>query len=71
MIQTEHTGFIKDDTPGQLPAILNIDNEGFKAYMAARERELSLQTVTKDVENLKHDINEIKNLLKILVGNKQ
>lgn len=71
MINTEYPGFIKDDTPGQARAVLNIDNASFESFKQVRNRERALKDVSKDVDQLKQDMADIKSLLMQLVnGNK-
>lgn len=71
MIKTEFPGYMKDDTPGQARAILNIDNASFQAYKEARAKDLALTKVVSEVDSIKHDIGDIKKLLTQLInGNK-
>ncbi len=42
MIKTEFPGYMKDDTPGQARAILNIDNVSLQAYRDARAKDIAL-----------------------------
>ncbi len=48
-------------------AILNVDNSSLAAYRAARDRDNQINNVIGDVDELKKDMKEIKNLLKALV----
>ncbi len=71
MIKTEFPGYMKDDTPGQARAILNIDNASLQAYKDARAKDIALTKVVSEVDSLKHDIGDIKKLLTQLInGNK-
>jgi hypothetical protein len=71
MMKTEYPGFIKDDTPGRARAILNNDAASLQAYREARSKDRALQQVVGEVNNLKQDIGEIKQLLAQLInGNK-
>ncbi len=71
MIKTEFPGYMKDDTPGQARAILNIDNASLQAYKDARAKDIALTRVVSEVDSLKHDIGDIKKLLsQIINGNK-
>jgi len=58
------TGVKRDEKSN---AILNVDNSSLAAYKAARVRDNQINSYIEDVENLKDDVNEIKNLLKALV----
>lgn len=71
MIKTEYPGFIKDDTPGQARAVLNIDSASFSAYKAARSKDLALNDVIHDVDSIKKDMADIKTLLMVLINGKQ
>lgn len=71
MIKTEFPGYMKDDTPGQVRAVLNIDNNSLVAYKAARRKEQALTEVVNDIDNLKRDMADIKDLLTKLVNGKQ
>lgn len=71
MIKTEYTGFIKDDTPGRARAILNNDAASLQAYREARAKERALTQVVSEVNTLKQDMKDIKQLLiKLIDGNK-
>jgi hypothetical protein len=49
-------------------AILNINDKSLAKYKEEREERFKLNKVISETENLKSDINEIKNLLKELLG---
>ncbi len=71
MIKTEFPGYVKDDTPGQARAILNIDNASLQAYRDARAKDIALSKVVGEVNTLKNDIGDIKKLLtQLITGNK-
>lgn len=44
-------------------AILNIDNDGLTAYRARRNREHIMDNMITEVNNLRNDVSEIKQLL--------
>ena len=67
MMKTDHPGFIKDDTPGLAQAVLNIDNASYKSFKEKRAKELKLREVANDVNVLKRDMGEIKNMLANLI----
>mgnify|MGYP001598484316 CR=1 FL=1 len=58
------TGVKRDEKSN---AILNVDNSSLDAYKASRSRDKQINTYIKDVEILKDDVQEIKQLLKALV----
>jgi len=58
------TGVKRDEKSN---ALLNVDNSSLAAYKAARVRDNQINSYIEDLENLKDDVNEIKNLLKALV----
>lgn len=71
MIKTEYSGYVKDDTPGRVNAVLNTDNTSLQAYKDARAKDIALNKMASEVNTLKQDIGDIKNLLiKIINGNK-
>lgn len=51
-------------------AVLNIDNDGLSAYKARRQREQTMNNMLQEVQDLKSDINEIKQLLGRFLENK-
>ena len=71
MNRTDTPGFMKDDTPGQARAVLNIDNASYTAFKLARDKERDLQQVKSEVQSMKQDINDIKMLLTQLINGKQ
>ena len=71
MIKTEYSGYVKDDTPGRVKAVLNTDNVSLQAYKDARAKDIALNRMASEVNTLKQDMGDIKNLLiKIINGNK-
>ena len=49
-------------------ALLNTDTLALKAYKHKKNKELQLENVFKEHEELKKDMNDIKDLLKELLG---
>ena len=49
-------------------ALLNIDNSALAAYKAARANRNKINTYIEEVDNLKSDVKEIKEMLKALVN---
>ena len=52
--------------------ITNIDNDAYSKYMhgalARKERNATLETNTKEINNLKEDVSEIKDMLRQLIN---
>ena len=52
--------------------ITNIDNDAYKKYMQSamtrKERNALLETNTKEINNLKEDVSEIKDMLRQLIS---
>ena len=52
--------------------ITNIDNDAYKNYMQSamtrKERNAILETNTKEINNLKEDVSEIKDMLRQLIN---
>ena len=61
--KTEISGFYKTSEG----VIINKDNAALAAYKAKKEKNAKLNNMEKDVDELKSDIKEIKELLKGLV----
>ena len=54
-------------------AITNIDNDAYTNYMngalARKQRNATLQSNTEEINNLKEDVSEIKDMLRQLISN--
>lgn len=61
--KTEVPGFYKSHDG----VLINKDNEALAAYKRKKMKEQQLENVIEDMNNLKSDISEIKELLKGLV----
>ena len=52
--------------------VTNIDNDAYTKYMlgaiARKERNTTLKTNTKEINNLKEDVSEIKDMLRQLIN---
>lgn len=46
-------------------AIINMDNSGYEAYLLARQK---AQQKDKDLEELRQEVQELKDLLKVVVS---
>jgi hypothetical protein len=68
IVQTDEPHLVKNMATG---VVLNNDVEGYKSYLIMREANESkrrqMLTIEQEVENIKEDITEIKNLLKYLI----
>ena len=51
-------------------AVINIDTDEFNRYKAERDRNLKINQVAKDVDQLQKDMGDIKMLLQQLVNGK-
>lgn len=51
-------------------AILNTDKEGLRAYRAKKEKYREIDNMKEDVSYLKNEMDEIKSMLKSLMGDK-
>jgi hypothetical protein len=67
LVKTNISGFYKDINSG---AVINKNNTELQQFMAERNRSLETQQMKERIDNLTNDVNEIKNLLKLLVANK-
>jgi hypothetical protein len=71
IVQTDEPHLVKNMTTG---VVLNNDVEGYKSYLIMREANESkrrqMMTIEQEVDNIKEDITEIKNLLKYLIEKK-
>lgn len=59
-IKTDLEGFVRDTASN---AVINTNVERMNLYKQQREERMKVQQVIQDVETLKHDISEIKDLL--------
>jgi hypothetical protein len=66
-VKTDAENFIRDRSTA---AVLNTDRDSLVAYKKERERILRADSIVEDVDSLKKEFSEIKNLLLQLV-NKQ
>ena len=62
MSRTEFPGIHKE----REGVLINKDNQALTAYKKLKQKELNIQSIKNDVDNLKSDIAEIKDLLKAL-----
>ena len=58
---------------GYSKAVTNIDNDAYKKYMQSavvrKERNTILENNTEEINNLKEDVSEIKDMLRQLISN--
>lgn len=62
-----HTDLVRDSKTG---AILNIDNSSLEAYKNRREKAKIVDDVIEQVNTMRRDVDEIKQLLHKLIENK-
>jgi len=67
LIQTNVPGLCRDTRSG---AIINRNISEMNQHMLERNRLLENEKTNKRIDDLSNDVNEIKNLLKLLVANK-
>lgn len=61
LLKVQDRNDLARDTRSQ--ALLNIDNEGLNAYRARREKTRVMDSMIEEVNTMRQDINEIKQLL--------
>ena len=59
-VKTDLEGFVRDTASN---AVINTNVERMNLYKQQREERIKMQEVVRDVEALKHDIGEIKDML--------
>lgn len=52
-------------------AILNIDNSGLQAYREKKRKEATLSRIIEEHDQIKSDLDEIKTLLRQLMGHQK
>jgi hypothetical protein len=65
MQKTKYEGIVK----AREGVLLNIDNEGLQRYKERKAKQRKLYDLEKDVQVLRNDITEIKELLLKALGN--
>ena len=65
---TDDSRFAKDS---RSTAILNIDRLGYEQFKREREQYFEMQRLAQEVQQVKTDMSEIKQLLQLLVNGKQ
>lgn len=63
----DHTQYEKDSFS---KGVINVDNNALSAYKLQRKNLLNAVQVSKEINELKDDIKEIKNLLSQIINNK-
>lgn len=61
----EDTNLIRDEDNN---AILNTNVSGLEAYKKQRDKQRKVDNMVNDVDKLKHDLKDIKNLLEQLLN---
>lgn len=67
-IGTNVTGFVKDPLT---QAVINTDDSDYIRVVTERERAKKLAALTSDVDNIKLELSDIKNLLLQIVNGRQ
>lgn len=49
-------------------AILNVNVEAYKAFKKRRDEERKTRNAVNEIDNIKKDVNEIKDMLKLLLS---
>ena len=65
--QTNVKGYVKDISTG---VVVNNDSQEYAAYILQREQNRKLQNCQKDIEYLKTELHEIKNLFHTFINEK-
>lgn len=64
----DDNGLVRDETS---KAILNIDNSGLLAYKEKKRKEANLSRIIEEHEQIKSDLDEIKFMLRQLMGHQK
>ena len=60
-------GFLKDKIS---QAVISTDNSALDAYRAKRKRDIEMQMKFDEINNIKQDVAEIKDMLRQILGSK-
>lgn len=63
-VATENRGIVRDTNSR---ALINTDKDAFSMYKAKRDSDKNAKDIAKDVQNLKQDMFEIKQMLYNLI----
>ena len=63
-VATENKGMVRDTNSR---ALINTDKDAFSMYKAKRDSDKNAKDIVKDVQNLKQDMFEIKQMLYNLI----
>ena len=70
-VKVEHYPELRRDEYSK--GITNVDNDAYSKYMygatARKERNATLESNTEEINNLKEDVSEIKDMLRQLISN--
>ena len=64
MIKTETDGYLRDDSNH---ALINTNVNAYKQYVSQRESQNKVRSLESEVDSLKSDITDIKEMLSILI----
>lgn len=68
LIRTDTPGFVKDSLSG---ALINIDDVQYNMFKQTRQKALDAMTLTAELESVKNEMSEIKNLLAEVLRERQ
>ena len=60
LVETNHHGYVKDTDSG---VIINNNEEEYKKFLAARESSKKNNSLCKRIDEVEHEMREIKSLL--------
>lgn len=64
MMKTEKDGYLRDDSNH---ALINTNVSAYKQYVSQRESQNKVSSLESEVDSLKSDITDIKEMLSILI----
>ena len=64
MHKTENDGYLRDDNNS---ALINTNINAYKQYVSQRESQKKVRSLESEVDSLKSDITDIKEMLSILI----
>lgn len=64
---TDAPGFVKDLTN---KAVVNTDGKGLSSYRIRRQKEEEMKSALEDINSLKSELSDIKNLLNQIIQNR-
>lgn len=68
MIKTENKDFLRDPRTG---ALINNNRDDYESYKRTKKKLQSAEAMRSEINNLKNDVDEIKEILKVLLDRTQ